>query len=393
MNNAKENQETTQDQNFFTQLQLRTDWERTTLLFNGKFNWAACRYYDVGRQYPNGEVNYNYFQREWYGNSTIRYKANKHFSFAQAFDYTFNSYNFNAYTCVYPKRHTLQDALSGKYENRWLTTTATLLGSYFKNEVETGEKPKDQKRISPACAVAVRPFPFDLYFRASYKDIFRMPTFNELYFNQIGVKNLNPERSKQYNVGATYQVHSEKAIKSFTLSADGYYNEVKDKIVVIPRMIFWSFINMGYVETTGIDVMSQCEVKSSTRTSVLLSAKYAYQKAVDKTDKASALYGDQIPYTPLHSGNGSLAFENPYLNISYNLNVVGKRYCLPQNKKENRVAPYAEHGITAYKQVKFKHFETKLRGDILNLTDKQYEVVKWYPMPRRSYQASVEFIF
>ena len=393
LNNAKENKETSQDQNFFTQLQTRTDWERTTLLFNGKFNWAACRYHDEAKQYPNGEVNFNYFQREWYGNSTLRYKANDHFSFANAFDYTFNSYNFNAYNCVYPKRHSLQDAISAKYENQWLASTATLLGSYFKNEVEIGEAAKDQKRLSPAWALAFHPFPFDLSFRASYKDIFRMATFNELYFNQVGAKNLNPERTKQYNVGSTYQYRSDKTIKSFGISVDGYYNEVKDKIVAIPRMFFWSFLNLGHVEIFGMDWMSHCEIKTSPRSALLLSAKYAFQKAVDKTDKASAVYGDQIPYTPLHSGNGSLAFENPYLNLSYNINLVGKRYCLPQNKAENRIDAYIEHGITAYKQFKFKHFDTKLRGDVLNLTDKQYEVVKWYPMPRRSYQASVEFIF
>lgn len=385
--------ETLKDKNFFTQVQFRTDWERTTLLANGKFNWSACYYHDEAKKYPNGEENDNYFQREWYGSVVLRRKVTRHFSFANAADYVFNSFNSNIYDCVFPKRHTLLDAVSGKYENRWITATATALGSFYKNQVEKGETPKDQKRISPALAVSVKPFQPDLYFRVSFKDIFRMPTFNELYFDSFGAKSLNPERTKQYNIGTTYQYQSERGLKNLSVSVDAYYNEVKDKIVAIPRMFVWSIINMGYVEIKGLDCTLNGEVETSRRTRVFVSAKYAYQYAIDKTDERSDIYKHQIPYTPLHSGNGSIAFENPIVNIAYSLTAVGKRYCQPQNNKANKMEPYTEHGLTLYKQFKLKHFDTKLRGDIINLTDKQYEVVKFYPMPKRSYKASVEFNF
>ncbi|MCQ2219433.1 MAG: TonB-dependent receptor [Paludibacteraceae bacterium] len=394
------NKERLKDQNFFTQLHYRSDhWKRWVFLVDGKFNWAACRYHDEAKKYPNGEVNDNYFQREWYGSGVAMFKASKSISIANAADYTFNSFNSNIYDCVYPKRHTIQDALSLQFlkqkstDNRFFSATATALGSYFKNQVEKGDAPQDSKRISPSIVLATKPFLSGFYFRASFKDIFRMPTFNELYFDSFGAKNLNPERTKQYNVGSTYQIESEKRVKSFSISADAYYNEVKDKIVAIPRMFVWSIINMGYVEIKGLDCTMNCEFSTSKRTALFLSAKYAYQHAIDKTDVQSDIYKHQIPYTPLHSGNGSLAFENPYVNISYNVNIVGKRYCQPQNNKANKVDAYSEHGITLYKKLKFKHFDTELRGDILNLTDKQYEVVKYYPMPKRSYKASIEFNF
>ena len=38
-----------------------------------------------------------------------------------------------------------------------------------------------------------------------------------------------------------------------SLSVDGYYNEVDDKIVAVPTMFVWKMSNVGKVETYGVD--------------------------------------------------------------------------------------------------------------------------------------------
>ncbi len=393
-----ESNETLKDKNAFAQAQFRTDWEKTTLLVNGKFNWSACYYHDEAMRYPGGKLDDRYFQREWYGTAVVRHHFTDHFSMANATDYILNSFNSNIHGCVFPQRHTLLDALSGKFKNEKVTATATLLGSFFFNQVEIGEAPDNYQHLSPSIAVSYKPFAPSIYFRASYKNIFRMPNFNELYFNSFGVRTLEPEKTKQYNVGTTYLYESDKSLessrlKSFAISADYYFNKVDDKIVAMPKMFIWSIVNMGYVEIKGIDFVTNLEVATSKRTSLFLTAKYAYQYAVDLTDPKSDIYEHQLPYIPKHSGNGSVAFENPVVNVSYNVNAVGKRYYLPQNIRPNMMEAYAEHGVSLYKTFDFKKFDMKLRGDVVNLTDKQYEVVRFYPMPKRSYKASVEFNF
>ena len=393
-----ESNETLKDKNAFAQAQFRTDWEKTTLLVNGKFNWSTCYYHDEAMMYPGGKLDNRYFQREWYGTAVVRHNFTEHFSMANATDYILNSFNSNIHGCVFPQRHTLLDALSGKFKNEKVTATATLLGSFFFNQVEVGEAPDNYQHLSPSIAVSYKPFAPSIYFRASYKNIFRMPNFNELYFNSFGVRTLEPEKTKQYNVGATYLYESDKSLessrlKSFAISADYYFNKVDDKIVAMPKMFIWSIVNMGYVEIKGIDFATNLEVATSKRTSLFFTAKYAYQYAVDLTDPKSDIYEHQLPYIPKHSGNGSVAFENPVVNVSYNVNAVGKRYYLPQNIGPNMMEAYAEHGVSLYKTFDFKKFDMKLRGDVVNLTDKQYEVVRFYPMPKRSYKASVEFKF
>lgn len=386
--------ETLKDKNAFAEVVSRTDWNSTMLMIGGKFNWNGCYYHDEAMMYPGGKLDNRYFQREWYGTAVVRHNFTEHFSMANATDYILNSFNSNIYDCVFPQRHTLLDALSGKFKNEKVTATATLLGSFFFNQVEIGEAPDNYQHLSPSIAVSYKPFAPSIYFRASYKDIFRMPTFNELYFNSFGARHLDPEKTKQFNVGVSYQYGSEeRRVKSFGISADGYFNKVDDKIVAMPKMFVWSIVNMGYVEIKGLDFMTNLEVKTSDRTSLFFTAKYAYQYAVDLTDPKSDIYEHQLPYIPKHSGNGSVAFENPVVNVSYNVNAVGKRYYLPQNIRPNMMEAYAEHGVSLYKTFDFKKFDMKLRGDVVNLTDKQYEVVRFYPMPKRSYKASVEFKF
>ncbi|MBL1488648.1 TonB-dependent receptor, partial [Klebsiella pneumoniae] len=86
--------------------------------------------------------------------------------------------------------------------------------------------------------------PFDI--RAFYKRIFRMPTFNDLYYNNIGNTKLDPEDVNQYDLGVTYQYTGAGSVfANFAVQADGYYNYVENKIVAIPaaNLFRWQMKN------------------------------------------------------------------------------------------------------------------------------------------------------
>ncbi|MCB9018206.1 MAG: TonB-dependent receptor [Prevotellaceae bacterium] len=384
------NKEQLRDKNCFSQIQFRTYWNSGfSLLANGKFNWAATFYHDEGKKYPDGEINDRYFQREYYASAALLFQPTRPWTFAIASDYALNGLNSNLSNCVYPKRHTLLNVLSAQYSTRKVTATATGLYSVYLNETKIGETPHNKKRLSPALSISYKPFKPEFRIRASYKDIFRMPTFNELYFDRSAIKRLNPERARQINIGSTYQCTPSRTISNFQITLDGYHNDVKDKIVAIPRMFTWSMINMGEVDINGIDIQASASFSVKRGYLIFLSGNYALQKAIDQTDKSTRYYGDQIPYTPRHAGGGSAAFENPYINISYQINAVGKRYCLPENKRDNRIDAYIEHSLSLYRNMKLKNVEFSVRGDLINFTDCQYEVIKYYPMPGRSYRISL----
>ena len=82
-----------------------------------------------------------------------------------------------------------------------------------------------------------------------------MPTLNDLYYTFIGNVKLNPEYTTQYNVGVTYSKSFNGILRILEIQADGYYNQVRDKIVAMPTSNFfrWTMVNLGKVKIKGID--------------------------------------------------------------------------------------------------------------------------------------------
>lgn len=173
------------EQNLFSQLHWKKELSSSfSLQLNGKYNWAASRYSDRSANYENGILHQNYFQSEYYVSGTLLYQPLKSFSLSYATDYFYNELRADLRNFCYPDRHSLLQAVSASYTNRFITATAALLGSFYFNGVEFGPKAEDVNRLSPLFSISYRPFPErNLRIRASYQDIFRMPTFNENYFD------------------------------------------------------------------------------------------------------------------------------------------------------------------------------------------------------------------
>lgn len=381
------------ERNFFTQLHYQTYWDNHwSLQVNGKFNWAHSHYHDEGNEYPGGRMDNLYYQREYYASAAVLYTPWERWAFSYAADYSYNNLSSDATAGVKPYRHTVLQTLSARYRTPRLTLTALLLGSIYENKARGGEAARDARRLSPSVSVSWKPWDrAGLRLRASYKDIFRVATFTENYFDRWGSRDVKPEVARQFNVGLTYGKASQKScLASFTFSADGYYNYVKDKIVGIPyNMFFWTTVNLGRVDIWGADLHAEATFRLAPGHRLPFSLNYTYQHAVDMTDPSSVYYKDQIPYTPEHSGAFSVAWENPWLNLSFHLTGTSERYASVQNIASNRLDGYAECGISLYRSFHWKGVDGSVRGDVQNLGNKQYSIVKSYPMPGRSYKLTI----
>ena len=73
-----------------------------------------------------------------------------------------------------------------------------------------------------------------------------MATFSENNLDRMGSRDLRPEKAQQYNIGITYQNNFTSWLPAISLTLDGYYNKVKDKIVAMPyNMFIWNMVNLG----------------------------------------------------------------------------------------------------------------------------------------------------
>lgn len=383
------------DKNFFTQLQYRKDFGPAwTLQGQAKYNYSWNKYEDTDVKYQGGKQTDRNTQQEYYLSATVQWQPVRCFTASWANDFALNTLDSNMPESALPVRYTWLSALNLNYNWQGLTATGTLVHTLITEEVDKGKRPDNRHRLSPTLSLLYRPWKEKSFFlRMMYKSTFRVPTFNDLYYQRIGNTNLRPEKAQEFNLGLTWSGSPFSFTDYVAITIDGYYNKVEDKIVALPTTYVWKMMNYGKVDITGADVTLRTAIPLSRRISLSLTGNYTYQKAIDVTSEKDKSYKDQIPYTPLHSGNASLTVETPWVNLGYTATAVSERYYLPQNIEENRIDGYVEHALSASRNFSVKSCTLRLQAELLNLTDKQYDIIKYYPMPGRSFRltGSIQF--
>lgn len=381
------------DEDFFLQATLKKRLgKRWRLGARLKYTHFWNRYVDVDVKYQNGQLKEVNRQNEYYASATLGWQPLPHLALSLAEDLVYGDLRSNSKQPAQPKRYTSLTALSLRYNpTRW-DITGNLVATYVIEDVEQGEKPRDRKRLSPALSVAYRVLPGEaLYVKAMMKHTFRVPTFNDLYYHQSGTVSLKPEVAREYNLGIAWQGRPTTWTRYLSVSVDAFYNDVKDKIVAFPTLYVWKMANFGKVRMLGLNANVATEVCLGTKASVALSASYSLLRAKDVTDREASYYGQQLPYTPQHSGNGSVVIKTPWADLGYSVQACGERYCLQQQTPEYRLPPYWEHSLSLSRSFRWKKMGLDLQATVRNLTDEQYEVVKYYPMPGRSWEMSATF--
>lgn len=381
------------DQNFFAQLGYRTfNGNNLSFKFKAKYNWAASKYKDGS--YSDGIKDADYWQREIYSSACILYTPFVDWAFSYAADYSFNNMNSSLSTDTRPYRHTILQSATIKYKTSRISIIGKLLYSLYFNDAQYGKSAKNLRKLSPSLSMSYKIFnDKNIYVRTSYKNIFRSPTFNESYFYHFGSTDLLPETTDQYNIGFTFlkNVSNNTSLK---ITLDGYMNHVKDKIVAVPyNMFIWTNVNIGKVKVLGFDATANLSYKFSDRHSLIFTTSYSIQSAKNRTNPDSPYYGYQIAYTPLHSGSVSLCYENPWVNVTLHGTGMSSRSANNEHYEDSNIPGFFDTGITLFRSFKVLKNEITLKGDIKNLFNKQYEIVKAYPMPGISYQFSINYKF
>lgn len=376
------------DENFFTQARYKKTFSpKWTLQAQAKFNHSWNKYEDTDVKYENGKQTDINRQDEYYLSAAVLYQPVKGLELSLAQDGFINTLHTNINDSPNPVRYSSLTALNARYQWGRIKLSGTLVGTFITEEVKAGNTPDDRKRLSPTLSVSIQPWKEEqLYVRAMYKNTFRVPTFNDLYYLRIGNTSLRPEKAREYNIGVTWNGKPFSFTDFLSITLDGYYNEVTDKIVAFPSTYVWKMQNYGTVHITGLDATMATSIPVCPNINVGLSGNYSWQKAIDMTNPDAKNYKDQLPYTPQHSGNASTTIETPWINVGYSLTGVSERYYMAQNIPVNKIDGYVEHTATLWREFTMKGCHLRLQAEVINLTDKQYDVIKYYPMPGRSWR-------
>lgn len=376
------------DKNVFAQMLYENRFSnRIKMKAAAKWNYAWSRYSDIP---ASGYKEDTYRQNETYLTATLWTNPLQGLNLSFAQDYAHNHLSMTLPKAANPTRNSLWTALAANYQTGPFSVNASLLATNIYERVKQGNASNGFHRLSPAFSMQWRCLQ-DFRFRFGYKDIFRTPTLNELYYTGIGNRHLNPEKSRMWNLGATYS-HTFNRTLQLSLTADGYFGNVTDKIIAVPKMFYWQMMNAGKVRQLGLDVSANIEKRWGNDWSVSATGSYSLMKATDISDPTAVYYRNQIAYTPRHSGSASILLHTPWLDFCYNVLVMGERYTLSYNIPDNRMRPFADHSITLSREFNINKQQLRVQFDVRNLGNKNYEVVRFYPMPGTNWRLSVSWV-
>jgi outer membrane cobalamin receptor len=384
--------ESLRDRNFFGQLQYLThNLSGWSLKWSAKFNWNASAYKNP--LIPNNSYDASYWQREAYTSAAVLYTPSDQWNFDYSLDYGYNNLTSSSERTINnkPYRHTILQSATVKYRQGRLTALARLLYSLYLNDAQQGESARNMRRLSPSVSLSYKLVADqDLFLRASYKNIFRSPTFNESYYFHYGSTDLLPESTDQYNIGMTYNTASEGC--DFQMTLDGYYNHVKDMIVAVPyNMFIWTCVNVGKVDVFGGELTANMACRLNQQNSLQVSGSYSCQLAENHTNPDSPYYGNQIAYIPKHTGSVAIGWENPWVSLSLHGSGVSSRWTDNNHYEGTKIKGYWDTGLTVWHTFCWNGQSMEARFDLRNLFDTQYEIVQFYPMPGLSWQLSVKY--
>ncbi|MDE6310779.1 MAG: TonB-dependent receptor [Muribaculaceae bacterium] len=392
VNNVWRRGERIWDNNSFIQGSSTMSFGRWTTMQNVKYAFYRTHY--VNNDDKQIKVDNLYRQHEFYFSTANQFDIIKGWSASASYDFLWNTLDADVYGFARPDRYTNLLSLATAINISRFSLTASGLLTFVHDKLQGQKAPGNKHVFTPAVYTSYYLLrDKSLSVRAFYKRSFRMPTFNDLYYADMGNSQLDPERATQYNLGVLYDKSRRGLVSALRFSADVYYNKVKDKIVAYPKgqQFRWTMLNLGVVDIRGVDLSALTTFNPWQELFLTLRGQYTYQRAIDVTNPADNYYRDQIPYIPHHSGSAVVNAQWRGIGLNYSFIYVGARYNQQENIRYNYTQPWYTSDISVSYDFHIGRVKTRALAEINNLLSQDYDVILNYPMPKRNYRFTLSF--
>ena len=394
VNNVWSRGERQQDLNTFGQASWQKSiGERFSTRWLAKYGFYRTHY--ANRDTTVLPVDNIYRQQELYLSTANVVEMLPGWSASLSYDFRWNKLDATTYRFARPTRRTHTLSVATALDLHRLKVQASLVGMLVKDHTQLNNERNTDSQLTPALFANVYPFKGKwLSLRAYAKQSFRMPTFNDLYYTNLGNAQLRPERATQFDVGLLANKHFGPSAH-FSLQADLYYNKVHDKIIAYPKgqQFRWTMLNLGEVDIRGLDVVASVSgplLGSRRELITTLRAQYTCQRAIDVTDRHKPYYRHQIPYIPHHSGSLILGADWRDLSLNYSFIYTGERWNAQENTQYNYMQQWYTSDLSAAYTFRLRHCSLRASLEVNNLLNQQYDVIANYPMPGRNFAIGVE---
>lgn len=207
---------------------------------------------------------------------------------------------------------------------------------------------------------------------------YRIPTFNDLYWQPGGNLDLKPEKSYQIDLNNDFK------FRDFTFNLSVYYSSISEMIRWIPTTTgYWEAQNTNKVTVFGTEISLNYQKKWNNQV-FSSSINHAYTKSINESNNK------QLTYTPLHKLTGQISYQYKTFSITPSFQYVGKIYTTESNDEQSTVDAYGLFDIDFQHFFNSKKFPFTLNFKIKNIANTAYTILPERQMPGRNYH--IQFI-
>lgn len=226
-----------------------------------------------------------------------------------------------------------------------------------------------------------------LELRSNFATKYRMPSFNDRFWLPGGNPDLQPEEGWSADLGILFLLHQ----TSFKLriEVNPFYNAINNWIQWMPgEANYWAPISHKTVHSRGIELVSSIS-DDLFGGRIELNLFYTVKQSLIMSSVDETLIGNQLAYTPMLTGLNKLKYSYKGYSIIYALRYRGFSYINEQNNASQIMNGFWLHSLQVLKSFPIAKTNLNTSIKITNIANKNFEVIKEYPMPGRGIYFSI----
>lgn len=213
---------------------------------------------------------------------------------------------------------------------------------------------------------------------ANFTKNFRLPTFNDLFWQPGGNPNLKPEDGWAQEFTASS--HWSRQKWAFKTETTLFSNLLNNRILWLPTIqnaTIWQPENIGRVWARGLD--SEIEIRTLyIYVQTKIKSRYGLQIATPLTKGAE---GHQLIYLPIHTFQNSITFSRKNIALVWQQNYTGKRFTTTDNTAF--LPPFWITHLSVLTDWKLKKVKINAGLKVNNLFNARFQLIEYRPMPLR----------
>lgn len=209
---------------------------------------------------------------------------------------------------------------------------------------------------------------------------YRVPTFNDLFWQFSGNPSLLPESGWNKELSWLWQVSN-----NIKWSITGYNRNINNWIIWLPNNGIWVPQNLQRVWSRGAENNLEWTKTWNTlqlKSTLLYDLTFSTNQPTNTTTEA--LIGKQLIYVPKHRLNASLQLSWKSWTLALYHIYTGKVYTLADNSAF--LPSYHLNHLFVYKRFESKSWKGNAFIKLKNIFGVNYQVIAQFPMPRQHFE-------